>query len=144
MDFVDEILGKLAEHIHQRHFHELETDGVEIKPVPPSNVEWKELYKSVNAFLNTRGGIVILGVKEVGSGALKRYELSGGLEFAEQKLKQIPTVFTDNKRACQTLSDCFPPMQIRNLLDGRVCIVYIDELAADRKFVYYDGVACGT
>jgi len=60
---IDHILIQLADLIQQGRFAELETEWLEIKPVPADGGEWKERHKSVNAFLNTRGGIMILGVK---------------------------------------------------------------------------------
>ena len=46
----DAILAKLADLIQQGRFAELETEAVEIKPVPATGAEWKEVHKSVNAF----------------------------------------------------------------------------------------------
>lgn len=141
MNIVDETLSKLAELIQQGRFAELETEGLEIKPVPSEGGDWKERYKSVNAFLNTRGGIVILGVKEEGTGSARRYVLSEWKDHAEPKLKDFPRLFTDRKGVLQDLNDCFPPMQIKTVLGKRVAIVYVDELAADRKFVFLEGTA---
>jgi predicted HTH transcriptional regulator len=142
MKVVDQILNKLAELIHQGRFVELETEGLEIKPVPADGGEWKERYKSINAFLNTRGGIVIFGVKEEGTGPARRYVFSGWKEHAEPNLKEIAKLFTDRKGVVQDLSDCFPPMELRDIQGGRVAVMYVDELAADRKFVFYKGTAC--
>jgi len=128
---IDHILLKLAELIQQTRFVELETEGLEIKPVPVDGGEWKERHKSVNAFLNTRGGILILGVKEEGTGPARRYALSGWKDHAEPNLKEFPRLFTDRKGMKQELNDCFPPMELRTLLGERIAIVYVDELAAD-------------
>jgi ATP-dependent DNA helicase RecG len=76
MNTVDQILNQLADLIQQGRFKELETEGLEIKPVPANGSAWKERHKSVNAFLNTRGGIMILGVKEEGAGAERRYVIT--------------------------------------------------------------------
>lgn len=141
MKVVDQILNKLAELITQGRVVELETEGLEIKPVPAEGGEWKERHKSVNAFLNTRGGIMILGVKEEGTGAARRYVLSEWKEHAEPNLKEFPRLFSDRKGVKLDLSDCFPPMEIRTLLGKRVAVVYVDELAADRKFVFLNGTA---
>lgn len=141
MNFVDHILSELAELIQQSRFVELETEGLEIKPVPAEGGEWKEVYKSVNSFLNTRGGILILGVKEEGTGATRRYILSDWNETAEPKLKEFPRLFTDRKGVKLDLGDWFPTMEVRTLLGKRVAVIYVDELAADRKFVFLNGVA---
>jgi ATP-dependent DNA helicase RecG len=141
MGFVDQILNKLSDLIQQGRFVDLETEGLEIKPVPAEGGEWRERHKSINAFLNTRGGIVILGVKEEGAGRARRYVLGGWKEHAEPNLKEIPKLFTDRKGVVQDLADCFPPMQLREVYGGRVAVLYVDELPADRKFVFYKGAA---
>jgi predicted HTH transcriptional regulator len=141
MKIVDETLGTLADLITRGRFVELETEGLEIKPVPAEGGEWKERHKSVNAFLNTRGGIMILGVKEEGAGTARRYVLSGWKEHAEPKLKDLALLFSDRKGMKLDLGDSFPPMEIRTLLGKRVAVVYVDELAADRKFVFLNGTA---
>lgn len=138
---IDHILQKLADLIHQGRFVELETEWLEIKPVPVDRGEWKERHKSVNAFLNTRGGMLILGVKEEGTGTARRYVLSGWKDHAEPNLKEFPRLFTDRKGVMQDLNDCFPPMELRTLLGERIAIVSVDELAADRKFVFLHGSA---
>lgn len=141
MKVVDQTLNKLAELIQQGRFVELETEGIEIKPVPADGGEWKECHKSVNAFLNTRGGIVILGIKEEGTGPARRYVVSEWKDHAEPNLKELPKLFTDRKGVKLDLSDRFPPMEIRTLLGKRVAVLYVDELAADRKFVFLHGTA---
>jgi ATP-dependent DNA helicase RecG len=141
MKAVDHILNQLADLISQGRFSELETEGLEIKPVPAEGGEWRERHKTVNAFLNTRGGILILGVKEEGTGAGRRYAISEWKDHAEPNLKGFSRMFTDRKGVTLDLGDCFPPMEIRTLLGKRVAVVYVDELAADRKFVFLNGTA---
>lgn len=141
MKIVDSILNKLAELIQQGRFMELETEGLEIKPVPADGGEWKEIYRSVSAFLNTRGGIMILGVKEEGVGAARRFVITEWNDHAEPKLKELPRLFSDRKGVRLDLGDRFPPMEIRTLLGKRVAVVYVDELAADRKYVFLNGTA---
>jgi len=141
MKVVDRILIKLSELIQQGSFEELETEGLEIKPVPATGGDWKERHKSINAFLNTRGGIVIFGVREDGSGADRRYVFTGWQAHAEPNLKEISRLFTDRKGSPQDLSDCFPPMELKEFLGGRIAVLYVDELASDRKYVFYKGTA---
>ena len=54
---VDKILAKLAALIADGRFEELETDTLEIKPVPSSASLWHQQAQTACAFLNTRGGI---------------------------------------------------------------------------------------
>jgi predicted HTH transcriptional regulator len=141
MSTVDQILNQLSDLIQQGRFKELETEALEIKPVPADGGEWRERHKSVNAFLNTRGGIMILGVKEEGTGAARRYVISEWRDHAEPNLKALPRLFTDRKGMKLDLGDRFPPMEIRTLLGKRIAVVYVDELAADSKYVFLNGTA---
>jgi ATP-dependent DNA helicase RecG len=61
-----ELLDKLQTLVEQSSFEELESDTIELKPCASTGQDWSERHKSVNAFLNTRGGTLILGVKEQG------------------------------------------------------------------------------
>ena len=137
----DVILANLADLIQQGRFAELETEAVEIKPVPATGADWKEVHKSINAFLNTRGGILILGVREEGAGKERRYVLDGWKDHAEPNIKELPRLFTDRKGVRQDLGDRFPLTEIRTMLGQRLAVIYVDELAADRKFVFLNGTA---
>jgi len=141
MKIVDKILSQLADLISRGSYQQLESEGIEIKPVPSTGGDWKQRHIAVNAFLNTRGGILILGVKEEGQGQPRRYVFTGYREDAEAKLKEFATLFTDRPGNPLNLSDCFPPMELRDFMGGRVAIVYVDELSAERKFCFYQGVA---
>jgi ATP-dependent DNA helicase RecG len=136
-DFIDRVLQRLTALIHEDRYEEQETETVEIKPVPSEGGGWRELHKSANAFLNTRGGIIILGIKEDGQGNTRRYIFSGYREEAEAKLKDLPALFTDRSGAKLDLRDYFPLMQIREFMDGRVALLFVEELPADRKYVFY-------
>ncbi|MFO1422117.1 MAG: hypothetical protein U1F70_00435 [Candidatus Competibacteraceae bacterium] len=137
ISLVDRILTRLAELISQGHFEELESDTLEIKPIPADGGQWRERYKSVNAFLNTRGGILILGAKEEGQGVERHYVFTGYQEHAEPKLKELAGLFTDRVGRPLDLSDCLPSIELKPFLGGRVAVVYVDELAADRKYCFY-------
>lgn len=139
-NFIDTALARLAELITQGRFEDLETERLEIKPIPPSTGEWTERYKSVNAFMNTQGGVIILGIREEGKGSERRYVL-GSWGDVEDKIKELPRKFCDRRGNQVFLEDCFPSTQIRDFLDGRIYVIYVDELSADRKFVFYKNAA---
>lgn len=136
-NLVDGILAKLAELVVAGRYEPVETDALEIKPIPADGGAWHECYKSANAFLNTRGGIIILGLKEEGRESARRWVFTGWREEAEPKLKELPRLFTDRKGNPLDLRSAFPPMQLLPFLKGHVAVVYVDELPADRKFAFY-------
>jgi predicted HTH transcriptional regulator len=134
---VDKTLSRLAELIGAGRFEELENDTLEIKTVPADQHGWHERHKSACAFLNTRGGILILGVKEEGTGAARKYVFTGWRPHAEQNLKDFPIQFTERDGAKLDLADAFPPPMILDFMDGKVAVLLVDELPADRKYVFY-------
>ena len=140
-DIVDKTLKKLAALIAAGRFENLEDDGLEIKPTPSTTSSWRQSHTSANAFLNTRGGLLLFGFKEEGQGPQRRWVFTGYREDAEAQLKEFPRRFTDQNGTPLDLSQFFPPPQIRDFQEGRAAVLYVDELPADRKFVFYDGQA---
>lgn len=145
MKAVDKILATIQESIETDIFLDVETDKVEIKDLS-SGENWKELYKSVCAFLNTEGGIIIVGINEKD----KKYRLTGTDPTEnEAKFKAICTIFKDIKGKELDLAEFFPPIEIKELPTNdnscikrhRVCVIYIEKLPEDKKFVFYEGVA---
>ena len=137
-DRIDKVLKKLAALIETGRFEDVEDDGLEIKPTPSAASSWRESHKSANAFLNTRGGLLLFGFREEGQGAERRWVFTGYREEAEAQLKEFPRRFTDENGTRLDLGEFFPPPQIRDFQDGRVAVLYVDELPADRKFVFYN------
>lgn len=137
---VDRILQRLEELISQGTWEQLESDQIEIKPVPATGGEWGNIHQTVNAFLNTRGGIVILGIKEE-ERPVKRYVLTGYRPDAEPNIKDIRKAFTDRRNHAVDVADCLPITELRDFMTQRVAAIYVDELPADRKFVFYRGDA---
>ncbi len=138
---IDTVLRRLETLAKAGAFEELETDTLEIKPVPATGGDWRERYKSVNAFLNTRGGILIVGIKEEGQGAARRYVFTGYRPDAENKLRELHHRFTTLDKRPVDLHEAFPAPEIVPFLDGQVALVYVDELPAQEKYVYLDGTA---
>ena len=95
MKTLDKILAKLDTLVAEQRFEEVETDIVEIKPVPSDGGSWKEMQKSVNAFLNTRGGILILGIADKTEYGNRAFRFTGWRSEAESKIKDLRTLFTD-------------------------------------------------
>lgn len=137
---VDKILQKLQYSLETGAFEDIETDKIELKDLS-GGADWKELYKSTCAFLNSQGGIIIIGIKE--DLKLKKYQFHGFSTNNEPKLKELPLQFTDDKNVVLDLTEYIRPdlFEIRDFDNGRVCIVYVEKLPEDKKFILYDGIA---
>lgn len=140
-DQVDKVLRKLETLIATGAYEALESDILEIKPVPSDGGSWRERHKTACAFLNSRGGIILLGFREATSPNKHGWEFTGYREDAEPKLKEFATLFCDRSGRQLELAYSFPPPQIRDFADGRVAVIFVDELRADQKFAFYRGEA---
>ncbi|MGI8885092.1 MAG: ATP-binding protein [Pyrinomonadaceae bacterium] len=135
MKKIDEILNKLEDCLLNNRFESIETEKIELKDLSGGE-DWKQLYRSVCAFLNTDDGIVIVGIKEKG----KTYKLTGYDENNENKLKRIPKNFQNENNIELDLSNNIR-FEIRGLLDKKVCVIYVDKVPEDEKFTFFDKVA---
>jgi ATP-dependent DNA helicase RecG len=138
---IENTLARLLELLEADRFEELETDTLEFKALPATGSEWHTFYESVCALLNTRGGIIIIGVKEQGTGPARRYRLTGWRPDGEPKVAQTCRQFKDETGLQLEIEDRFPPPQIIGFRGEQVCAVFVDELSADIKFAFYQGVA---
>lgn len=137
---ITDLLTRLDKLVRDGGFEELETDSVEIKPVPAAGTEWKEIQKTANAFLNTRGGIILLGVKDE-KGPPRRFTFAGYRPDAEPQLKELGKKFTTKDGTPLDVSDHVARIELHPFQGGSVAVVYVDELRADRKFVFFEGHA---
>ena len=126
MKVVDKILAQVRECIEKDTFQELETEKIELKDLSTGD-EWKELYKTACAFLNTNGGIIIIGIKE--SNDKTKYIFTGFKAANENKLKEIPKQFTTDNGQQINLTEYIRPdlFEIVDFMTGRVCILYIEK-----------------
>ena len=86
---------------NQTDYNGLENERLELKDLS-SGDNWKELYKTVCAFLNTNGGIIIIGLKE--EQASKKLKFIGYNPNNEAKIKEIPQQFTDKNKIKKNLT----------------------------------------
>lgn len=137
---IDKIILDLENYITGNQYIQIETDKIELKSLADGN-DWKELYKTVCAFLNTRGGIVIVGVKD--NQRLERFEFRGYDTNNEPKLKLIPNLFKDDDGRALDLSEFVRVdlIEVKQFLTGQICLLFIEKLPDELKYVFFDNEA---
>lgn len=141
MKEIDKILAQVENCIDNNYYQSVETEKVELKPTPPNLKGAHSLLQSVCAFLNTNGGILIIGIKDNNNVANKNYELKGYNEEAEGLLKSIGNQFTDKDNNYVDVSEYILGFEVKELMQSRVCAVYVDSLPDELKFVFLDKIA---
>jgi len=137
MKTLDKLFGRLEALIREDRFEDLETEGIELKPVPATGGDWRSLTESVCAFLNTRGGLVVLGIKEE-QRPERRYRVTGWRPEAEPQVVGLAKRFTDRRWQPMDLAEWLPVREEREFMGQRLLVLYVDELPAERKFCFLD------
>ncbi len=138
MKKIDEILNKLEDCLLHNKYESIETESIELKDLSGGE-DWKQLYVAICAFLNTDGGIILLGVNE--NDKHTQYKLTGFKRQNEERLEaKLRTSFTDENNVVLNLSNNFK-YEFKNLLDKEVCVVHVEKIPEDEKFIFYEKVA---
>ncbi|MEY4903564.1 MAG: hypothetical protein RLZZ292_1379 [Bacteroidota bacterium] len=142
MTIIEKTLKTLEECIAESKYIPVETERIELKNLGGGwGDDW---YKTVCAFLNTNGGMIVIGVQDKDNAKPAHYKFTGytNSQANESHLKyDLPRKFTNKEGQQLDLSTYFPTPEIKDFLTGQVVIVYIEPLSAEHKFVYYNGVA---
>ena len=137
---IDKILLQIEEHIRVGSYSNVETDKIELKDLS-GGIDWKELHKTTCAFLNTKGGIVVIGLKE--DSKTKQFKFTGFNPNNENNIKILPTLFIDEEGRKLDLTEYVRPdlIEIKPFHTGQVCLVFIEKLPDELKYVFYKGEA---
>ncbi|MDR3341907.1 MAG: putative DNA binding domain-containing protein [Treponema sp.] len=137
MRYIDKILEQIEQCIITNTFKSVETEKLELKDLSASE-NWKELYKTICAFLNTQGGIIVIGIKEDVKN--QQFKFTGYNSNNEAKIKEIPKQFTEEKRRSLELSPYIraDAMEVVAFMDGLVCILFVEKLPDEEKYVFYN------
>ncbi len=127
------VLHHIRRLIEERRFENVETDWLELKPTPSESSSWSEIEKSICAFLNGRGGVIVLGIRENAKTQPHRYEFTGWRSESESKLKSLAQAFVDPDGRQLEIAGLLD-LRIQSFLDGQIAILVVDELRADLKF----------
>ncbi len=137
MKTAEKILSKIEDCITQNTFEKIETDKVEIKDL--SGGMSTEFYRSVCAFLNAEGGMIIIGIHE--NEQQKKYVLKGYNPEIENHLRDMPKQFTNQQKHDLGLSHDYFHYEVVDFLGGKVCVVYVEKLDEAMKYGFYKGEA---
>ncbi len=137
---IDKILLQIEEHIKSGTYSDVETDKFELKDLSTGS-DWKELYKSACAFLNTRGGIIVIGIKE--DVQQKQFRFTGFNSGNENNIKQLPLQFKDDEGNAINLTEYIRPdlVEVKPFLTGQICLVFVEKLPDEEKYVFYNNDA---
>jgi ATP-dependent DNA helicase RecG len=138
MKIIDEFLRKLEAIIQSDNYAHVENDKIELKDNSHVSSDWTEVNKTVNAFLNTEGGIIIIGVKE--DIKAKRYFVTGFNFTNEAKMTEIKNLFTDENNILKPVDELIK-FETKSFLDKTLLVIYVDSLADDAKYAFYKGIA---
>lgn len=135
MDDLDKILNRLESCVRRGTYESLETDWLEVKPVPATGNAWDSIRESICAFLNTRGGVVLLGLKDEQK-PNRHYTFTGYTEDQSGQLSELRKHFKDARRNQMDVGE-FIRFEVRPFIDGQVALVRVSGLPEDRKFCLF-------
>jgi predicted HTH transcriptional regulator len=139
VDDLSPILSKLERCVRDGAYESLETDWLEIKPVPSSGGAWDNIRDSVCAFLNTRGGVVILGIKDEQQ-PRRHFTFTGYTENNSDNVSRIRSAFKDAKGNPMDVADCLI-VEVKPFSTGQLAVLRVSALPEERKFCFYRGEA---
>ena len=142
MRAIDKTLSIIEQSIMDKVYCPIETDQLELKDLSGGD-DWQELYKTICAFLNTKGGIIVIGIKEDIQKKSLKFTGFSSTQSTEEKIKNISNLFSDKMGHPLDLFDYINPklVEIKPFLDGNICLVFVEKLPEDKKYAYYKGNA---
>jgi len=137
---IDKIILQIEDNIRTDRYSPVETDKIELKDLSGGD-NWKELHKSVCAFLNTKGGIAIIGIKE--DQKLKQFKFTGYNPNNESKIKELCNLYTNDEGLKVDLSEYIRPdlIEVKPFLTGQICLIFIEKLPDELKYIFYNNEA---
>lgn len=127
------VLQSIESSLENGVFLDVENELVELKDLSTGN-EWTSLKQTVCAFLNTKGGYIIGGIRERN----KEYSFPGFDRNNEGRLIELQTkVFTNDQQVKPDLSDHIF-FDYRTIQNKTLVIISVKPLIENEKYVQYD------
>ena len=126
-----QILRQLEACVTEGRYQSLETDWLEVKSVPPTRGQWDSITESVCAFLNTRGGTVILGIREE-QGPPRKFVFTGYDETQAENVRRIRQAITDKAGHAIDLIEHVSE-HVEPFMGGQVALLNVVPLSDDRR-----------
>ena len=138
MKLVKDILQHIAYSIANNEYVWTDQERIAIKDNGHFAGDWSDLYISANAFLNTGGGNIVIGIKDDEDN--NRYVFNGFDNRNEPKLQLLVHQFTDTQGNAVDVTECihFEKVPFEN---GEVMALQIDALPESLRPVCYKGYA---
>lgn len=138
---IKEILADIEDCIITNQYRRIESEIVELKDFSfAGNVKWDSVMESVCAFLNTDGGIVLMGIKEDDKSENKHYEVKGFNFQNENSLKEALKTFKDDTNHPKEIMR-YINLEQRDFMGKKIMVMFVDALDYDEKYVFYKEVA---
>lgn len=142
MDFIDPKLQIIENCLQTNTYQNIETESIELKNLAGGwGDDW---YKSVCAFLNTDGGIIIIGIGENDKQKPPTYKFTGYTNSKSNEThltEELHKKFTDAKgRSILNLQQKFD-WELRSFHGAAIAIVYVLDDTQRLKYCYYNNIA---
>ncbi len=141
MDIVEKNLKIIEDCIKNNQYEEVETERFELKNL--SNGWGNDFQKTVCAFLNTNGGIIVIGIQDKNNSNPKSYKFTGydNSQSNESYLKDtLPKLFKTKENIVFDVSSKLD-FKLVDFLENKVMVVYVESLTDEQKYVFYEGNA---
>ena len=107
MDSLAITLRRIEQCVAHGTYEAVDADWLELKPVPPSGGAWDKIRESICAFLNARGGTVLLGIKDEQK-PQRHFTFTGYTEAHSGNVAAFrPSFHTSPRHPC-AFDDCLP------------------------------------
>ncbi len=138
MKLVNDILQHIAYSIANNEYVWTDQERIAIKDNGHFAGEWSDLYISANAFLNTSGGNIIIGIKDDEDN--NRYVFNGFDDRNEPKLQTLVHQFTDIQGNAVDITEYIHFEKVP-FQTGEVMALQVDALPESLRPVCYKGYA---